>query len=119
MDLIFILLPMPNASTKGHVNIYPQRPYAISDILPPPLDEVSTPICVVFVGSSAPSDEWLRTKAIPLAVRREKVRDALVWLKAHNHLFHGLLNDVPDDYVLPVHVEHVLPNDARDSLTSR
>jgi hypothetical protein len=117
----------PNAqrSIKGHVIIYPQRPSAISEILPPPLDEVSTPICVVFVGSSPPTDEWLRTKAKPLTVRREKVRNALIWLKAHNPLYkditinNDLLNNLPDDYMLPVHIEHVLPNTARDSLTSR
>lgn len=117
----------PNAQrgVKGHVIIYPQRPSAISKILPPPIDEISTPMCVIFVGSSPPSDEWLRTKAKPLAVRREKVRDALIWLKAHNPLYkdivinHGLLNSLPDDYMLPVHVEHVLPNAARDSLTSQ
>ncbi len=82
-------------------------------------------MCVIFVGSSPPSREWLRNKAKPLTVRHEKVQDALIWLKTHNPLYkdiiinHGLLDSLPDDYMLPVHVEHVLPNTARDSLTSR
>jgi hypothetical protein len=110
---------------KGHVIIYPQRPSAIASILPPPIDEISTPICVLFVGSSPPTDQWLREKAKPLAVRREKVRDALIWLKAHNTLYkditinHGIIDDLPLEYMLPVHVEHVLPDAARDTLTSR
>ena len=32
---------------------------------------------------------------------------------------HGILDDLPADYILPVHVEHVLPDTARDTLTSR
>ena len=65
----------PNAqrAVKGHVIIYPQRPSAIASILPPPIDEISTPICVIFVGSSPPTDEWLHEKAKPLAVRHEKI----------------------------------------------
>ena len=117
----------PNAQhgVKGHVIIYPQRPSAIANILPPPIDEISTPICVIFVGSSPPTDEWLQKKAKPLAVRREKVRDALIWLKAHNKLYkditinHYVLDNLPNEHMLPVHVEHVLPDNAQDSLTSR
>ena len=106
----------PNAQhgIKGHVIIYPQRPSPISCLLPPPINEVSTPICVIFVGSSPPTDEWLQKKAKPLAVRREKVRNALIWLKAHNPLYkditinHCVLDSLPENYLLPVHVEHVL-----------
>jgi hypothetical protein len=117
----------PNAQrgVKGHVIIYPQQPSAISKILPPSIDEISTPICVIFVGSSPPTNEWLREKAKPLIVRREKVRNALIWLKTHNHLYkdivinYDLLDSLPTEYMLPVHVEHILPNSARNTLTSR
>ena len=51
--------PSAQHAVKGHVIIYPQRPSAIASILPPPIDEISTPICVIFVGSSPPTDEWL------------------------------------------------------------
>lgn len=124
-DSSFASSPNAQRGVKGHIIIYPQRPSAIAKILPPPLDDISTPMCVIFVGSTPPSDEWLREKAKPLAVRREKVRDALMWLKLHNPLYkditinHGLLNSLPTNYMLPVHLEHVLPNAARDSLTSR
>ena len=49
----------------------------------------------------------------------------MIWLKAHNTLYkditikHGILDDLPGEYMLPVHVEHVLPDTARDTLTSR
>ena len=49
----------------------------------------------------------------------------MIWLKAHNTLYkditinHGILDDLPIEYMLPVHIEHVLPDTARDTLTSR
>jgi hypothetical protein len=61
-----------------------QKPLTIATILPPTLEEVSTLICVIFVGSSPPTADWLQTKAKPLCVQKEKVRKALEWLKKHN-----------------------------------
>jgi len=110
---------------KGHVIIYPQRPSEIAAVLPPSLDDILTPICVIFIGSSPPSPEWLREKAKPLAVRREKVRSALVWLKEHNPHYkditinHGMLNQLDDQQILPFSIEHILPSQASDVLTSR
>ncbi|KAJ3897115.1 hypothetical protein F5879DRAFT_788651, partial [Lentinula edodes] len=45
---------------KGNIIVYPQKPTALAKILPPSLDELTAPICVIFVGSSRPSEEWLR-----------------------------------------------------------
>ena len=42
-------------------------------MLPPSIEEVVSPICVIFVGSSPPSTEWLCDKAKPLAVHADKV----------------------------------------------
>ncbi|KAJ3764588.1 hypothetical protein FB446DRAFT_656299, partial [Lentinula raphanica] len=109
---------------KGNIIIYPQKVSQVASVLPPNLDELSSPICVVFVGSKRPSDEWLRKHAKPLAIRPGRVLKALLWLKAHNPLYRDivinrtLLQSLPDNYILPVHVEHVLPNSALDSLTS-
>jgi hypothetical protein len=89
------------------------------------MEEMTTPICVIFVGSSPPSSDWLQKKAKPLVVRREKVRAALVWLKDHNPLYkditinHSMLDGFDDHQILPVHVEHVLPSITDDILTSR
>ncbi|KIM73506.1 hypothetical protein PILCRDRAFT_81072, partial [Piloderma croceum F 1598] len=110
---------------KGHIIIYPQRPERVTSVLPPTIEDVITPICVIFVGSSPPTAEWLQEKAKPLSVRREKVRDALIWLKSHNTLYknitidHTRLDNLPSDAILPFHIQHVLPNDAQESLTSR
>ncbi|KAJ8582756.1 hypothetical protein M405DRAFT_919955, partial [Rhizopogon salebrosus TDB-379] len=110
---------------KGHVIIYPQWPEGIVAVLPPSVEDIITPVCVIFVGSSLPSQAWLQEKAKPLTVRREKVRAALVWLQEHNRLYndiqidHSALDSMNEETLLPFHVDHVLPNDARDTLTSR
>ncbi|KAJ3911578.1 hypothetical protein F5877DRAFT_93758 [Lentinula edodes] len=109
---------------KGNVIVYPQKPSSVAKLLPPSLDELTAPICVIFVGSSQPSDEWLRTKAKPLTARPKVVRDALIWLKAHNKWYkdieinYSLLRSLPDDFVLPVHVERVEAVNSNDNLTS-
>ncbi|PPQ77992.1 hypothetical protein CVT26_015900 [Gymnopilus dilepis] len=112
---------------KGHIIVYPQRPSEISKLLPPSLDDIVTPVCVLFVGSSPPTPQWLREKANPLCVRREKVRNALAWLKSHNPLYHDVvinhpvLDNLEENGILPVHIEHILPaqSESTDFLTAR
>ncbi|EEB91564.1 hypothetical protein MPER_10053, partial [Moniliophthora perniciosa FA553] len=110
---------------KGHVMVYPQEPGKVAKVLPPSVEELSSPIAVIFVGKVKPSDEWLKTKARPLYVRSAKVRQALVWLKAHNPQYsdieidHGLLDRMPSEFILPVHIEVVPPSQGVDILTSR
>ena len=56
-----------------------------------------------------------------LAVRADRVRRALVWLKAHNYLYkdveldEAVLNQLAESPSIPFHVEHVLPDDAECS----
>lgn len=120
-----VVLPHAQRGMKGHIIVYPQRPSAVSQILPPSMEEMTTPICVVFVGSSPPTEEWLRNKAKPLIVRKEKVRAALIWLKKHNQFYknieinHTMLDGMPQEQVLPVRIEHVLPDEETNGLTSR
>jgi hypothetical protein len=89
--------------------IFPQEPERLLSLLPPSLTDVSTPICVVFVGSSPPTTEFLRDHAKPLIVRRERVRSALLWLKGNNQLYsdvvinHAVLNSLQDEQLLSVH----------------
>ncbi|KAG1808504.1 hypothetical protein EV424DRAFT_1271787, partial [Suillus variegatus] len=112
---------------KGNVIIFPQRPSKVLETLPPSIEDVLTPICVLFVGSSPPTIDWLRKHAKPLIVRREKVRSALVWLCEHNVLYsdvlidHDCLDSMSEEDILPVHIETVPEDDARaqDALTSR
>jgi len=67
---------------------------------------------------------WLRHHAIPLIVRHDCIRSALLWLKAHNVLYHNVLidehslNSFPMNNVLPVHIELVNEIDAGEVLTS-
>ena len=57
-------------------------------------------------------------------MRADKVRKALVWLKAHNPLYadieinHDVLNQLPANDMLPFHIEHVRPPRDGDALTS-
>ena len=120
-----IVMPDVQRGMKGHIIICPQRPSQIARLLPPNMSDILTPICVLFVGSSPPSQDWLRDKAKPLTVCREKVRAALMWLKENNPLYsdvqinHELLNGLEESQILPFHIEHIIPNDAVDVLTSR
>ncbi|KAJ3927523.1 MAG: hypothetical protein NXY57DRAFT_1050946 [Lentinula lateritia] len=105
--------PTLQHALRGNVIIYPQRPSAISKILPPDLDDIASAICA-----------WLDSKAKPLSVRPAVVRAALVWLKSHNVLYkdieinNALLDSLPANYTLPVRVEHVDSANIDDSITS-
>ncbi|KAJ7199859.1 hypothetical protein GGX14DRAFT_372828 [Mycena pura] len=118
-------LPNTQRGMKGHIVIYPQQPSRIAQLLPPSLDEITDPICVLFVGAKPPTPEWLKEHAKPLTVRPQKVRAALKWLQKHNRLYkdivvnEDMLQAMPDKYVLPVQIEHILPSESDDSRTSR
>lgn len=102
--------PMSQRGLRGHVIIYPKRVGCMANVLPPPIDDVITPMCVLFVGSSPPTKEWLLKSAKPLIIRREKVRQALVWLKENNPLYkdvcidHDTLDTYEHEFVAPVHI---------------
>lgn len=106
-------MPDTQRGMKGHVIIYPQRPSELANVLPSSLEDYTTFMCVIFVGSKPPTDEWLQKKAKPLVVRREKVRRALMWLKAHNphykdiRINHDMLDRLAPTQVLPVQIDHV------------
>ncbi|KAJ7705408.1 hypothetical protein B0H17DRAFT_1126243 [Mycena rosella] len=95
-----------------------------SACLPPSIEDIITPICVIFVGSKPPTAEWLRTKATPLIVRKEKVMNTLSWLKAHNHLYKDVaintqsLANLEPETVLLVHIQHIVPSAATDATVS-
>ncbi|KAG1727363.1 uncharacterized protein EDB91DRAFT_1006674, partial [Suillus paluster] len=119
---------IPNAQRglKGNIIIFPQRTSSVLDMLPPPMEDVVTPICILFVGSRPLTVEWMRQHARPLIVRREKVRSALLWLQEHNHLYRDVvinqqrLASLSDEDVLPVHIETVSDSSdkAHEVLTS-
>ena len=110
---------------KGHTIIFPQDPGKLRSVLPAPIEETLTFICVVFVGSGKLTNEWLRTRAKPLVVRREKVYTALKWLQENNPLYKDVqvsvdnLQALPEEDVLPYHIEHVHSNEGQDALVAR
>ena len=114
--------PISQTAFRGHIIIYPQNPSSVASFLPPPIEEITSLICILFV--SKPTLKWLHEKAKPLAVRAGKVRDALIWLKRHNILYkdiilnENVLHLLPDDGVLPFYIEHVSGSHDQDSLTS-
>lgn len=98
---------------KGHIIVHPQQAAVVAELLPPSIEDIVAPVCVIFVGSHPPSNEWIMKHAKPLAVRVNIVRRALVWLKHHNYLYRNIrindavLNDIDRMSSLPFHVEHL------------
>ena len=120
-----VVMPETQRGVCGHIIIYPQRPSEIARVLPPSINDLLTPICVLFVGANPPTLEWLREKAKPLCVRREKVRNALKWLKENNPLYidieinNDLLDTLDENHILPYHIEHIVPSNTVETLVSR
>ncbi|KAJ7106606.1 hypothetical protein C8R44DRAFT_565357, partial [Mycena epipterygia] len=66
----------------------------VYNILPPSQDEISEVLAFVFIGSAKPTDEeYVRT---PMLVRRQRVQDALDWLKL-NHADYSQLTISTDN----------------------
>ncbi|KAJ7892947.1 hypothetical protein B0H13DRAFT_1625354, partial [Mycena leptocephala] len=120
-----LVLQSTQRGIKGHVIIYPQKPSKVANVLPPSIDEITSPVCVLFVGSSAPTPEWLREHAKPLAVNAARVRNALRWLKQHNPLYRDItineecLQRLEENPVLLFNIEHLQPSSASDAATAR
>ncbi|KAF9011106.1 hypothetical protein BDQ17DRAFT_1171334, partial [Cyathus striatus] len=118
-------VPTAQRGVKGHVIIYPQNPSKLETVLPPTMEDVVTPICVLFIGPSPPSKDWLRTKAKPLLVRRERVRAALCWLKSHNPLYSDIVIDynrianLEPEFIPPLHIEFSQGNEQAEILVAR
>ncbi|KAJ3846254.1 hypothetical protein EV368DRAFT_53047 [Lentinula lateritia] len=111
--------PTNQRGLKGNIIIFPQKVSFVIKVLPPSLDQLSQPVCVIFVVSSRPSDEWLRQKVRPLTVQPAKVwAAALMWLNMYNKWYKDLLQSLPEEFSLPVHIEHVVPDNLDESLTT-
>ncbi|KAH9853905.1 hypothetical protein C2E23DRAFT_867869 [Lenzites betulinus] len=117
------VLPSNQRGIKGHVIIHPQRPEKLSLLLPPSTEEVMAPICVIFVGSTKPTRAWLEKKAKPLVVRRERVLNALQWLKVNNPLYADVeinmecIRILPENGILPHKIQHIPSADSASSVT--
>jgi hypothetical protein len=120
-----VFLQSTQRGIKGHIIIYPQQPSKVADVLPPSIEEITAPVCVLFVGSSAPTPEWLHQNAKPLAVNATRVRSALLWLKQHNPLYQDIkineecLQQLEENPILPFNIEQVRATSANSAATSR
>ncbi|KZV94291.1 hypothetical protein EXIGLDRAFT_715631 [Exidia glandulosa HHB12029] len=66
----------------GNLICYPNPYPVLINVLPPHRDDIDDMLAIVFTGVARPTDE--DKKRIPFAVRRNKVRRALDWLKRNN-----------------------------------
>lgn len=76
----------------------------VYSVLPPSRDELSEVLVFVFLGSAKPTeDDFVHT---PMFVRRQRVTDALDWLKLHHRDYHSLgisddnLKQLPESGIL-------------------
>ncbi|KAK0184665.1 hypothetical protein F5146DRAFT_1106012 [Armillaria mellea] len=120
-----VQLPTTQRGLKGNVIVYPQRPSEITKMLPPSIEEITSPICILFVGAQVPTQDWLKNHAKPLAVNGRRVRDALIWLKANNPHYRDIqLNEPVLKYLdsnptLPFTVQHIPLSESAETLTDR
>ena len=118
-------LPSSQRGIKGNIIVYPQRVGELANLLPLPVDDVIHPICVLFVGQTLPSRSWLKDRAYLLVVRREVVRQNLIWLKAHNPLYKNIeidemrLQALPANGLLDYKIEHISCSAHLEALESR
>ncbi|KAJ7729617.1 hypothetical protein B0H14DRAFT_3097930 [Mycena olivaceomarginata] len=110
------IIQLRGKSGPRHIIIYPQQPSKMADILPHSVEEITSPVCVLFVGTSSPTPEWLRSHAKPLAVNAGRVCVALQWDIKINEEF---LHELEQNSVLPFSVEHILPSAANEAATAR
>ena len=52
-----VSMPDTQRGIRGHIIIYPQQTSEIIQLLPPSVEDIVSPICVLFVGSTPPTTE--------------------------------------------------------------
>ncbi|THU76456.1 hypothetical protein K435DRAFT_576919, partial [Dendrothele bispora CBS 962.96] len=82
--------PSGQYASRGNVCVLPQDPGPLARCLPSPLSELHDEICVILVGSSDTEVTVDTLSKTLLLVRRSKIIEALMWLKANNPLYFDL-----------------------------
>lgn len=96
-----------NSAVKGNVSTYWLDPDSVADMLDGQTLPPSSNILAATIGVTIIGPQNLPEKTLPgfLRVRRENVRRALLWLKAHNPIYHDIiisdanLDSLPEDAV--------------------
>ncbi|KAI0326526.1 hypothetical protein GY45DRAFT_1220441, partial [Cubamyces sp. BRFM 1775] len=89
------------------------------------MEDILTPICVIFVGSSPPSHQWLEETAKPLIVRRKHVLATLKWLKENNPLYTDVdivferIASLPAHGLLPHEIQQLSAAESTSLVASR
>ncbi|CAF4544629.1 unnamed protein product, partial [Didymodactylos carnosus] len=103
------------SALRGNVITFPQDVQASVKRLPLSLDELASTIKIVFVGAQALPPDLIRLRDV-LTVRKQKIIDALQWLKRYNLLYRDIeidmanlnklpINDIPDVLLKTMHIE--------------
>ena len=58
---------------RGHTIFHQQDTTKVFSLVPPDIEDILSPICVLFIGSTRPSVKWIRENAKPLVVRANRV----------------------------------------------
>ena len=58
---------------RGHAIFHQQDTTKVFSLVPPDIEDILSPICVLFIGSTRPSVKWIRENAKPLVVRANRV----------------------------------------------
>jgi hypothetical protein len=72
------------AALKGNVITFMHNMPNIVTSLPLDVDDLSDTLKIVFVGAHTPDRVQLRKVC---GVSRQKIRNALLWLKIHNYMY--------------------------------
>ena len=89
-----------NTLKKGNCISFLQNVPNIVDSLPPTLDDLCDTLKVIFIGARPP--DRIQLKKV-LTVRKQKIIQALRWLKKHNILYQKMninlqnINQLPED----------------------
>lgn len=102
---------LAQTALKGNVITFPQNVSEIARSLPLKPSLLPDLIKIIFVGRTVPNKEQLRSL---LTVRREAVRQALLWLHEHNILYRDIVIDHLTLNTLPI---NDVPNSLWETLS--
>ncbi|KAF8198240.1 hypothetical protein K438DRAFT_1489200, partial [Mycena galopus ATCC 62051] len=82
--------PTGQFTSRGNACIFVQDPGRLLTIMPPPLSEVFDEVSVILVGGKDTEISTTMLEYTPLLIRRQRIVDALLWLKSNNPLYADL-----------------------------
>lgn len=124
--------PLGQRAAHGNVCIHPHEITQLAKTLPRPMSSLYDEIVVIFVsGNQAATEDRFNKWVIyfifsfhaspesrtPIIVRRRRILEALLWLKANNPLYQDIeisrenLDQYPEDGNVPYPVQEQAPND--------